>query len=321
MIRGIEGRAIFRDDTDRADFVRRLAAMADQGAVRVYAWALLANHTHLLLRTGNRGLSRSMRCLLTGYAGAFNRRHRRRGHLFQNRYKSIVVEEEPYLLELTRYIHLNPLRAGLVRDLRALERYPWSGHASLCGRAVRPWQATADVLAQFGCCKGRARAAYRAFVGDGVRQGRRPDLQGGGLVRSLGGWRAVQTLRRGREAYMADERVLGSSDFVEAVLRDTAPETQGRAPGQRSHLALATLVRRVGVSFQLAPAAILGHSRVPPAPEARQLLAHVWVERLGRPASDLARVLGQTRGHVSWAAKRGAELARTWTKHIEGWCK
>ena len=79
-----------------------------------YAWALLPNHAHLLVRTGVRPLARTMGVLLGGYAGAFNRRHRRQGHLFQNRYKSIVVEEEPYRLELTRYIHLNPLRAGLV---------------------------------------------------------------------------------------------------------------------------------------------------------------------------------------------------------------
>ncbi len=104
MARGIERRAIFRDDTDRADFVRRLATRAEAGAVTVYAWALLPNHFHLLIRTGTRPLAHTMRALLTGYAGAFNRRHHRRGHLFQNRYKSIVVEEEPYLLELQRQL-------------------------------------------------------------------------------------------------------------------------------------------------------------------------------------------------------------------------
>ena len=108
MVRGIERAVIFRDDADRADFLARLAALAEGGAVIVYAWALLPNHAHVLLRTGGRALARSMRALLTGYAGAFNRRHKRSGHLFQNRYKSIVVEEEPYLFELVRYIHLNP---------------------------------------------------------------------------------------------------------------------------------------------------------------------------------------------------------------------
>ncbi len=150
MVRGIERTAIFRDDTDRADFLGRLAHLAEQGALTVYAWALLSNHAHLLLRTGHRPLARSMRSLLTGYAGAFNRRHKRVGHLFQNRYKSIVVEAENYLLELVRYLHLNPLRATVIPDLRSLHRYPWTGHSALLGTVPRPWQDTATILAQFG---------------------------------------------------------------------------------------------------------------------------------------------------------------------------
>jgi len=124
MVRGLERRAIFRDDADRANFVARLAHLAAQEVLCVYAWALLPNHAHLLVRTAQRPLARSMRSLLTGYAGAFNRRHKRSGHLFQNRYKSIVVEAEPYLLELVRYLHLNPLRAQVVADVGALARYP-----------------------------------------------------------------------------------------------------------------------------------------------------------------------------------------------------
>ena len=136
MVRGIERTTIFRDDVDRADFIARLASLAEAGALTVYAWALLPNHAHLLVRTGTRPLPRSMRSLLTGYAGTFNRRHKRVGHLFQNRYKSIVVEEEVYLLELVRYLHLNPLRATVVPSLRALARYPWTGHSALLGLSL-----------------------------------------------------------------------------------------------------------------------------------------------------------------------------------------
>ncbi len=146
MVRGIERRAIFRDDVDRAEFVRRLSALVEAGALTVYAWALLPNHAHLLVRTGARPLHRSFRSLLTGHAGAFNRRHRRSGHLFQNRYKSVVVEEAAYKLELVRYLHLNPLRAGVVADLRALAPYPWTGHSALLGTVPRPWQATEEIL-------------------------------------------------------------------------------------------------------------------------------------------------------------------------------
>src|SRR5512137_2271763 len=150
MVRGIERRAIFRDEGDRADFVGRLAALVPATGLTVYAWALLPNHAHCLVRTGSRPLPRVMRSLLTGYAGAFNRRHHRVGHLFQNRYKSIVVEEEHYLLELVRYLHLNPLRATIVPELGMLARYPWTGHSAVLGAVPRPWQDTSTVLAQFG---------------------------------------------------------------------------------------------------------------------------------------------------------------------------
>jgi REP element-mobilizing transposase RayT len=156
--------AIFRDDADRADFVTRVAAVAAQGAWTVHAWALLPNHAHLLVRTGTRPLPRSMRSLLTGYAGAFNRRHHRVGHLFQNRYKSVVVEGEPYLRELVRYLHLNALRAKGIPDLRTRDRYPWTRHSAVLGTVPRPWQATRTVLAQFGPTTARARAGI-AYCG------------------------------------------------------------------------------------------------------------------------------------------------------------
>ena len=199
MVRGIEWTALFRDDTDRTGFVGRVATLAEAGAWTVYAWALLPNHAHLLVRTGARPLPRSMRSLLTGYAGAFNRRHHRAGHLFQNRYKSIVVEAEPYLRELVRYLHLNPVRAQVVPDLHTLDLYPWTGHSALLGRIPRPWQDTPTILREFGPTPARARTAYRAFLAAGLPQGRRPEFQGGGLRRSQGGWQAVATLRRGRE--------------------------------------------------------------------------------------------------------------------------
>ena len=128
MIRGIEGKAIFRDNRDRKEFVLRLGNRSKETGTHILAWSLLRNHVHLLLFSGPAGLPLFMRRLLTGYAQGFNRRHRRRGHLFQNRYQSIVCEEDPYLLELVRYVHLNPLRASSVKSLGELDRYPWSGH-------------------------------------------------------------------------------------------------------------------------------------------------------------------------------------------------
>ncbi len=115
IVRGIERRNIFLDDVDRENFLARLGAVIEDTQTACFAWALIPNHVHLLLRTGDGPISRVMQRLLTGYAVSFNRRHRRHGHLFQNRYKSILCQEDAYLLELVRYIHLNPLRAKMVQ--------------------------------------------------------------------------------------------------------------------------------------------------------------------------------------------------------------
>ena len=137
MGRGIERRNIFLDDRDREDFVRRLKELAKEGSIEIYAWSLLRNHFHLLCKTKKRPLASSMRKLLTGYAVNFNLRHRRHGHIFQNRYKSIVCQEEAYLAELVRYLHLNLVRAGVCKGLEELNECPWSGHAALMGMAGR----------------------------------------------------------------------------------------------------------------------------------------------------------------------------------------
>ena len=138
MARGIERRKIFLDDKDRESFLERFANILEETQTQCYAWALIPNHFHLLLRTGPTPLSKVMRRLMTGYAVTFNKRHKRSGHLFQNRYKSVVCEEDAYLLELIRYIHLNPLLASLVQNLQKLDKYPWTGHSAILGRRKNP---------------------------------------------------------------------------------------------------------------------------------------------------------------------------------------
>ena len=191
----IDRQKIFENDDDRNHFLSRLGGILTETKTDCYAWALMPNHFHLLLRTGNVSISTAMRRLLTGYALWYNRRHRRYGHLFQNRYKSILCQEDAYLLELVRYIHLNPIRARVAPDLKILDRYPYCGHSVLMSNVKFDWQNTDKVLALFGKQSGTARRSYRRFVNKGVDQGKRTDLTGGGLVRSAGGWAAVKALR------------------------------------------------------------------------------------------------------------------------------
>ncbi len=308
MVRGIEGRALFRDEVDRAAFLDRVAGLVVQHDVTAYAWALLPNHAHLLLRTGSTPLARVMRRLLTAYAGGFNRRHRRHGHLFQNRYKSIVVEEEAYFLELVRYIHLNPLRARVVADAAALHRYPWSGHSALLGHQERTWQATTAVLQRFGSRPSAARSGYRRFVEDGIAQGRRPELQGGGLRRSAGGWAAVTALRRGREAFAADERILGGSDFVAGILRAVEAREQAAA----RHPDLPALVARICARLGLHPGSVEGSGRRRAVARVREGIAYIWLEVYGQSAGPLARRLGIQLSSVHKAARRGQAAGERW---------
>jgi len=150
MGRGIDGIKIFRQKDDHEDFYGRLEHLCEKKALSIYAFALMDNHFHLLVRTGKYSLSDSMRKLLTGYVVNYNRRYKRYGHLFQNRYKSILCEDDPYLLELTCYIHLNPLRSGLVKDMKELRGYERCGHSAIMGTIKRSWQDREKILACFG---------------------------------------------------------------------------------------------------------------------------------------------------------------------------
>lgn len=164
MIRGIERTNIFRNDTDRNDFIDRLSSLLPETKTLCYAWAFMPNHAHFLFRSGPSGIAYLMRKLLTGYAVSFNRRHKRTGQLFQNRYKSIICQEEPYFLELVRYIHLNPVRAKIASTLSDLDRYPYSGHSALMGKKERPWQDTDSALGLFSSDLSKARKGCHSFT-------------------------------------------------------------------------------------------------------------------------------------------------------------
>ena len=147
MIRGIERRRIFHDTEDYEDFLTRLDRLVPELGFLIFTWVLMPNHAHFALQTGPVPLPRLMARLGTGYAVMFNRRHQRVGHLLQNRYRSRLVEDDRDLLGLVRYIHGNPLRAGLVPSAEALASYPWCGYGALTGeRPARPFEAPTATL-------------------------------------------------------------------------------------------------------------------------------------------------------------------------------
>ena len=246
-----------------------------------------------------------MRRLLSGYATYPNRRHQRFGHLFQNRYKSIVCEEDTYFKELVRYIHLNPLRAQLVDSLGRLEHYRWCGHAVVLGRRRNDWQDSDYVLQWFGNRTGEARKAYREFLKEGIDQGRRPDLVGGGLVRSLGGWSVVKAMRRPDIRQMGDEPVLGSGEFVERLLEEASQEIKHQIPNHalldRAEKAIRSGCKRENIEV----AALRSRSRIRAVSRLRAHLALKLVHELGLSLAENARQLGLSTSPVAQILRRG----------------
>jgi REP element-mobilizing transposase RayT len=301
MFHAIEGDVIIRDDHDRQNLIDRLARLAPSTGTMIAAWAIMTNHAHILLRSGPAGLSPFMRKLLTGYAVAFNRRHHRRGHLFWDRYKSILCETDVYLVKLIAYIHLNPLRAGLVRSIAELEHYPWSGHSSLMGRVDRSWQDNDYALLKFGQKVGPARKAYLSFIKEQGLLGRQPELTGGGLVRSAGGWSEVLSMRQRGERQFSDERILGSSEFVKSVLGDSdgLPVMPPCHTVAERLADAAAMIAETCTASNLSLASLQSGSRSKAYTTTRGNLARRFVLELGLNHAEAARLLGVSRSAIS----------------------
>ncbi len=311
IIRGMERRQIFRNDADRADLLQRLERLLPETQTECFAWTLIPNHAHFLLRTGIVSIAALMRRVLTGYAVCFNKKYRRHGKLFQSRYKSILCQEDIYLKELVRYIHLNPLRAGLVEDLRALERYPWCGHSVLAGKTAREWQNIDYVLALFSADQSKARKHYCGYVESGAALGKRRELTGGGLIRSVGGWNQVRTLRKTGNRLKSDERILGESDFVEQVL-SAANERMNRCYRLRARgFTFEMLVEKVAQWLEVEPVEVLRAGKQPLRVKARDLLCYFAKREMGMSTVELARILSIGQPAISRSVQRGEKIAGT----------
>lgn len=309
ICRGIERRNIFKDDADREGFLDRLAGILTETSTPCEAWSLMPNHFHLLVRTGDVPIAVVMRRLLTGYAVTFNRKYNRHGHLFQNRYKSILCQEDPYFLELVRYIHLNPLRSRIVSTLKELDHYGFCGHSYLMGKRKNDWQDVNTVLSLFGKTVASARKRYRKFVEKGISLGKRPELIGGGLLRSSGGWQELKSFRKLGIHFKSDERILGDSDFVESLLKLQNEQFERRYRLKAQGYDFNRIVDQVARLFEMRPEEILIKGKKPDRVRARSLLCYLAVKELGMPGTEVAKLLGLIQSSVSRAVYRGERFA------------
>lgn len=308
IVRGIARGSIFHDDADRNFFTERLGIIISETKTKCFAWALIPNHFHLLLKTGSTPIPTVMKRLLTGYAMYYNRTHRRSGHLFQNRYKSILCQEDKYLMELVRYIHLNPVRAGIVKDMAALDNYPYCGHSILMGKMLADWQDTSYVLKLFDDHLAKSRRRYRDFVITGLDEGRKPELTGGGLIRSLGGWSAVKSMRKEGALQKGDERILGEGEFVENALSQAREAYEEKYCLKAKGIKIEQVGERVAEIVGMPASDVWLSGKQPKQVRARDLICYWATSKLGSTQACLSKKFRISQSAVSHSVERGRNV-------------
>ena len=278
--RGIERREIFSEDVDYADFLERFEAWLKRCGGKCLAWCLMPNHFHFLLLRGERPLSELMHHVMTGYAVNYNLRHRRCGHLFQNRYKSIICGQEEYFLQAAPYIHLNPLRAELVKDLQDLGNYPWSGHRALVTGEPDGILYESGLLEHYGGGPG-ALARYMAAMEEKLAEM---------LCEKAAGRRSIPG-RRGE-----------SKDVVEEMLRKA--ESAAERPRRERTELLEEASRLTGVPC----GEILRPSRIRAAAGARAVYCWLCREQAGVTGPELMSELKMNQSGISKLIGKGRLL-------------
>jgi REP element-mobilizing transposase RayT len=205
IVRGNNRQNIFHDDEDRQNYLKHLTFYLTEGKITLYCFCLMMNHIHLLLEMGECSLSRVLQRLHTWYARYYNQKYKRLGHLFQGRYKAVLCDKDAYLLELVRYIHLNPVRACMTTNPR---EYPWSSHRAYLGEEKCEWLDIGLVLSQFANNITHARMLYEEFVMSKLDEGRREDL-----------YRLTDQRILGEEAFVAKVMDINKTEITQPILR------------------------------------------------------------------------------------------------------
>lgn len=307
IARGIEGRNIFSDNADRDFFLERLGKNLANTNTICYAFTLMPNHFHLLLRTGSYPIATVMRRLLTSYAVRYNKRHKRVGHLFQNRYKDIICQEDIYLRELIRYIHLNAIRANIVESIAELNKFKYSSHRFLLNKnAVCNWYFRDEILRLFNQKEKKAVNVYQSFLADGINMGKRKEFSVGGLRRSLGFPKQMP-----KQKIIYDDRILGESDFVLKILTEKEQETASKLTKQ--YLGIEEIVIKVCQLYNLKKDELVGRGRTRIISNARALISYLGTKHLGLPAAEVAQYLKVNCSSIIRSISKGEKLAKQYS--------
>lgn len=306
--RGLERRYIFEAEADKLDFLRRFGEYLPKCEVQCLAWAIMSNHYHFLLRVGSHPLSKLMAPLLGGYASYYNRSYNRAGYVFQNRFKSTLCDEESYLLELIRYIHLNPMRAGMIDSLSELDSYAWTGHAGILGIGTKPWHAINETLGHFGDTQEGARIRYREYVKEGMENGKSKNLSGGGLIRSYDGWETLSRVRSEHERCLGDERILGSSEFVGSALSHDELDIKRSSLRSNQGWNLDKLTKVICIYCDISEIQLANKARCNNLALAKALICYWGKDELGITLRELASHLQISQQAATKWRKKGFEI-------------
>ena len=275
IVRGNQRQKTFLDDLDYKIYLQRLVKYRRKYNHSVYAYCLMPNHVHLLVESSDQPLSKFMQGIQQSYSQYFNLRHRKVGHVFQGRYKAIICQRDEYLLELIRYIHLNPVRAGIVKRP---ERYSYSGHQTYLG--IKPIEAIdpTKILKLFG-----GRGAYRRFI-----------------LESLGGGH--------KEEYydVDDQRFLGPEGFGDKIQEHLGKEQKTTSKKSIGPVVV-ELSKKLGIRFQ----SLRSSDRTWAISKARTMIAYVLTRRLAYSLREVAEYLGRDPATVGILVGRLSERMKS----------
>jgi putative transposase len=274
ILRGNAGEPVFFDDADRYRFYLLLQEGIVRFGYRVHAFCCMTNHIHIALQVGSVSLSRIMQNLALRYTSGINRKYRRTGHLFQGRYNAILLDADSYLLELVRYIHLNPVRARMVKQP---DEYIWSGHHVYLGKEELPWLTTEWVLSLFSSNISAARKAYDDYVLEGTDEPRRPEFHFG----------------------LVEGRILGDDRFADEALM--------KANQLRQPASLEEILEEVCQGYGLSRSELSAAGKSRPQAEARAVSALLVRESVNCTLTELGRFLNREVTALSQAARRLSE--------------
>ena len=298
MARTYRPHGLFLDDDDRQVFVSIFKKKILETNGRCYAWVLMDSHYHILIKTSELPLWKVMKPLNTEYARYYNKKYSVRGPLFSDRYKSIATQDQNYLEQLIRYVHLNPIRAGICKSLKSLEHYTWSGHIILLGKAKNQFQDVEAVLHRFGKTTLAARAGYLKYLEQGLNSSEANEL-----VESIEKTNSGKTDRNCPAVW-----AIGDTAFQKTIMERDKENRLTIALYRKEQKTLEWLIKSISEKFEIKPSQLLMQSRRTSQADARKVFCH-FACFFGFPTRKIGSFLGIQQAAVTNAAKKGSVIA------------